>query len=30
MMSLRNNFEAFEDIELIRNLKDYDEDYDNE
>src|SRR5947207_3646691 len=25
MMSLRNNFEAFEDIELIRNLKDYDD-----
>ena len=25
MMSLRNNFEAFENVELIRNLKDYDD-----
>src|SRR5947207_316578 len=30
MMNLRNNFEAFEDIEFIRNLEDYDEDYDDE
>ena len=30
MMNLYNNFEAFEDVELIRNLEDYDEDYDDE
>ena len=25
MMGLRNNFEAFEDVELIKNLEDYDD-----